>query len=179
MRTVLYYERQHFSPWFHGLALLFGVLGLYLIVPDLEGTLEPVQGLVAILFLGIGVVMLNLFTMTTWVYPEEIRIQFGRLLPYYQKHLALGILERSTPVDYHPLRDAGGWGIRRGTFEGMATRFLNARGARGVLVEGGEQPYLIGTQYPDELDEVLSRRIAEIRGVVCGPADAGDGVPPF
>ena len=165
MRTVLYYERQHFSPWFHGLALLFGLIGLVLIVPDLEGGMEPVRGLIAILFLGIGVVMLNLFTMTIWVYPDEIRIQFGRLFPYYQKYLALEHLGRTTPVDYHPLRDAGGWGIRRGTFDGVATRFLNARGSRGVLVEGRDQVYLIGTQYPHELDEVLARRLAEIRGV--------------
>ena len=165
MQTVLYYERQHFSPWFHGLALLFGLIGLVLIVPDLEGGLEPVQGLVAILFLGIGVVMLNFFTMTIWVYPEEIRVQFGRLLPYYQKYLALECLERTAPVDYHPLRDAGGWGIRRGTFDGISTRFLNARGSRGVLLEARDQVYLIGTQYPRELDEVLARRIAEIRGV--------------
>lgn len=162
MKTVLYYERQHFSPWFHGLALSLGLVGLVLIVPNLEGGLAPVRGLTAIFFLGAAVVMLNVFTMTTWVYPDELRVQFGRLFPYYQKYVPLASIDRVTTVDYHPIRDAGGRGIRWGTYNGMSTRFLNARGAKGVLLEVGEQAYVIGTQYPRELDEVLARRIDEI-----------------
>ena len=162
MRTVLYYERQHFSLWFHGLALSLGLVGLVLILPDLEGGLEPVRGLMALFFLGVAVVMLNVFTMTTWVYPDELRIQFGRLLPYYQKHVPLANIDRATPVDYDPIQDAGGRGIRWGTYDGMSTRFLNARGSRGVLLEVGENAFVIGTQFPHELDEVLARRIGEI-----------------
>lgn len=165
MQNVLYYERQHFSLWLHALALLMGVIGLGLIVPDFEGNIEPVKGMVAILFLLISVIMLNLFTMTIWVYPDEIRVQFGRLLPYYQKYLAMADLDQTTPVDYHPIRDAGGWGIRRGTICGTSTRFLNARGSKGVFLEAREHAYLIGTQFPAELDEVIARRLEEIHAV--------------
>ena len=153
MRNVHFYERQSFHPLFYLIALGLGVFGLVMLFPSTNAAqpIEPVKGLVGFFFLFVAVIIVNILTMTTWVYDDELRIQFGRLIPYYKKRISLHDVTAQRAVEYRPIRSSGGWGIRMGKFEGRTTGFLKARGTQGVLVETEPWPLLIGTQYADKL----------------------------
>ena len=153
MRNVHFYERQSFHPLFYVLAIGMGVVALVMLIPstNADQAIEPVKGLVGFFFLFVAVIIVNVMTMTTWVYDDELRVQFGRLIPYYNKRIRLEEIASCRAVDYRPVRSSGGWGIRMGKFEGRMTGFLKARGTRGVLVETEDRPLLIGTQYADKL----------------------------
>lgn len=170
MREVLYYERQSFQAWANALALGSGVVGLVLLLPLPGGdeTIGPERGIPGAVLLLIAVVTLNLLTMSTWVYPDEIKVQFGRLIPYYHRHIPLDKVREVRVVEYKPIRQAGGWGIRYGTFEGADTQYLNAKGSRGVLVRGNERRVIIGTRHPERLAEAIERALSDV------PAGTGD-----
>lgn len=159
MRNVLFYERQSFHPIFYLTAIALGVVGLVMLIPtpSVEEPIKPAQGFVGFAFLMLAVITVNVLTMTTWVYDDEVRVQFGRLIPYYNKRFKLQDVTASRAVEYRPIRRTGGWGIRMGTFEGKTTGFLNARGTNGVLLETDPTPYLIGTQYCEKLAEAVEQ----------------------
>ena len=157
VRDVLFYERQSFNPIGFVVAVILGLIALVALVPD-PGADEPValkQGLIGLALLFIAVVVLNLLTMTTWVYEDEIRVQFGRIVPYYNKHVPMDTVKDCRVVEFRTVRSAGGWGIRTGRFEGKRTRFLSARGPSGVLIDMDSGPYIIGTRFPDAFLEAV------------------------
>ncbi len=97
----------------------------------------------------------NFLHMRTRVLGDELYVQFGYLFPIYRKRIPLKDIVEARIVEYRPLRDAGGWGIRFGRFEGAPCRFLNCRGRRGVLVQTQERSYIIGSQIPVQLHAAL------------------------
>ena len=97
----------------------------------------------------------NFLYMRTSVLGDELFVQFGYLFPVYRKRIPLKDILQARIVEYRPLREATGWGIRFGRFEGAPCRYLNCRGHRGVLVETQERPYIIGSQDPRQLHAAL------------------------
>ena len=70
--------------------------------------------------------------MTTEVTPTEVRVWFG-WVPIYRRVGADRRASAATDVvQYRPIVDYGGWGIRSGR---DGERVLNARGNRGVRLE--------------------------------------------
>jgi len=107
---------------------------------------------------------LNLLFVVTEVTEQEIVVSFGRGFTMYRKRVQLHDIRETRPVYYRPLRDAGGWGIRWGRFEGKRCAFLNARGDRGVfLVYGSEKRLVIGSQEPEQLADAI-RKAAGLSG---------------
>ncbi len=159
MRNVLFYERQSFHPLFFLLAIALGVAGLILLIPtpNAEAPINPIRGIVGFTFLLAAVIIVNVLTMTTWVYDDELHVQFGRLLSYYNKRIKLRDVISCRIVIYEPIRSTGGWGVRTGEFEGKATSYLNARGTKAVLLETDAKPCLIGTQYCEKLAEAVEK----------------------
>lgn len=95
-----------------------------------------------------------LLHMTTEVTATEVRIWFG-WLPVYRRALPITAIKRHELVQYRPILDHGGWGLRWGR---DGERILTARGDRGVrleLIDGTR--LLIGSQRPEELAETLER----------------------
>ncbi len=168
MRNVHFYERQSFHPLFYLIAIGLGVFGLVMLIPstNADEPIRPAVGFAGFFLLFLSVIIVNLMTMTTWVYDDELRVQFGRLIPYYKKRIRLEEVASCRTVSYRPIRSSGGWGIRIGKFEGKTTGFLNARGTQGVLVETGPRPLLIGSQYADK----LAGAIEEARQALGGAA---------
>lgn len=165
---AVYREEQWFAWWVYGLlAGLMAAAGVILLLhsPDPPG---PGAGAGAILWsvetplvLGLGmtlppILVLGVLRMTTEVAPTEVRVWFG-LVPTYSHLVPLDAIRQVEVVRYRPIRDCGGWGIRRSR---SGDRVLNARGDRGVrlTLEDGSL-LLIGSQRPEELAEVLDRAI--------------------
>lgn len=162
-RDVLFYERQNFHTRAHAVALVAGVGGLLLILPlPGDAAIGPWRGIPgAILLLG-SVLALNLLTMSTWVYPDEIRIQFGRLLPYYHRSIPMASVRSVQIVDDAPTALSGRSGTRQADYHGEAAQFIHVRGPRSVFVGRENNPVLIGTVYPERLRDAIERALSEL-----------------
>jgi hypothetical protein len=114
-------------------------------------SLEFTIGFVIALALPI-VLALLLLHMTTEVTPSEVRIWFG-WVPIYRRAVAITSVSGYYVVQYRPIVDYGGWGIRTGR---DGERVLSARGNRGVRLELADgTSLLIGSQRPEELAETI------------------------
>ncbi len=95
-----------------------------------------------------------LLHMTTEVTPTEVRVWFG-WVPIYRRVVVITSIQRYCVVEYRPIIDYGGWGIRTGR---DGERVLNARGNRGVRLELADgSKLLIGSQRSEELAETIER----------------------
>jgi hypothetical protein len=147
--SALYREDQRFGWWVY--AVLVGMVALTRL-PALLPAAGPLPTAVE-LSLNIGLILpailvVGVLRMTTVVTATEIRVWFG-WIPTYRRTLPAGSVARVEVVQYHPVAEFGGWGVRYGR---DGERVLNARGDRGVrlhLVDGSR--LLIGSQRPEDL----------------------------
>lgn len=141
----LFVEQQRFLPRPPSLALLVGVLAVAVWAATSSGGLGARESVP--LVLGVGLALLfHLLQLTVSVGPNETDIRFRPLTRRRVPHSAVRSCEART---YRPIREYGGWGVRRGWKGGWA---YNVRGRRGVqlgLEDGGS--ILIGSQRAEEL----------------------------
>ena len=161
--AVVYREEQNFDWWAYAvvvvveLALWFAVASCFETAPHhaaptLLRSLERPLGLV-VLALPV-VILVGLLHMTTEVTPSVARVWFG-WIPTYRRVVPIGTIQRLEVVNYRPLADYWGWGIRSGR---DGERVHNARGYRGVrldLADGSR--LLIGSQRPEALARAIER----------------------
>ncbi len=103
--------------------------------------------------LSMGLVFALIFQMTTEVDEREIRVHFGFIRTYRWRMPRTEILAAKA-VQYNPIREYGGWGIR-----GIPVAALNARGNLGVMLTlKNGRTMLIGSQRPDLLLQALTKR---------------------
>ena len=105
-----------------------------------------------VLMLGVIALIGALLTirLTTMVTPDALSVRFGFL---YKTRVPLSEIALAEAVEYAPVREYGGWGIR-GTGR---RRALNARGNQGVLLTRSDgSTLLVGSQRPRELLAALS-----------------------
>jgi hypothetical protein len=121
--------------------------------PALFEETQSFPGWVVALMLAVVLLLGALLSMrlTTTVRADAISVRLGFL---YSTRVPLSEITRAEAVQYSPVRDYGGWGIRGP----RRRRALNARGNQGVLLTRSDgTTLLVGSQHPRELLEVLSR----------------------
>lgn len=113
-------------------------------------TFSPwVIAVVIAVVLLLGAVLL--MRLTTTVTPDAVSIRYGVL---YRTRIPLSDVARAEAVEYSPIRDYGGWGIRGSS----RRRALNARGNQGVLLTRADgTTLLVGSQHPRDLLDALAR----------------------
>jgi hypothetical protein len=157
--TAIWREEQSFGWWVYALLALMAAFGLGLawFQPDLPVPRSPAMRLEVPLGVAIGLVLptvlvVGVLRMTTEVHPGELRVWFG-WVPSFRHAIALDAVQRIEVVGYRPLRDCGGWGVRRGR---GGERVLNARGDRGVRLHFADgSRVLVGSQRPEALAVAL------------------------
>lgn len=100
-----------------------------------------------VVFLGALLTM----RLSTTVTSDALSIRYGVL---YRTKIPLSDVAHAEAVEYAPIREYGGWGIRGS----RRRRAVNARGNQGVLltrVDGST--LLVGSQRPRDLLEALAR----------------------
>jgi hypothetical protein len=161
--AAIYREDQWFGWWAYGLAAALMVLGVGSLFPrgaGVDGGLPALWNTKIPIALLVGVslptiIVVGVLKMTTEVSHDHIQVWFG-FVPTYRHVVALEAVRKVEVVDYRPIRDCGGWGIRRDRHG----RVLNARGNRGVrlTLDNGSQ-LLIGSQRPEELARWIDQEI--------------------
>ena len=88
---------------------------------------------------------------STRVTNDAVTVRFGVL---YRAQVPIAEIRQAEAVEYRPIAEYGGWGIR-----GFGKkRALNARGNRGVLLSRMDgSTLMIGSQEPRRLLEALAR----------------------
>jgi hypothetical protein len=88
---------------------------------------------------------------STRVTNEAVTVRFG---VFYRTQVPVAEIRQAEAVEYRPIAEYGGWGIR-----GFGKkRALNARGNRGVLLTKADgSTLMIGSQEPRRLLEALAR----------------------
>jgi hypothetical protein len=89
--------------------------------------------------------------LTTTVTRDSVSVRYGFL---YETRVPLTEIALAEAVEYAPLREYGGWGIRGS----RRRRAVNARGNQGVLLTRTDgTTLLVGSQRPRELLDALAR----------------------
>ena len=147
-------EHQGFASWVYAVVVIseLAVLPVLLVIED-----AVLAGSIAAGMILLTVWTVNILFLRTWVDQHELKVQLGWFLPiWFPRRIPLGSMRTVRAVTYRPLRDAGGWGLRFGKFEGEFCMYYNARGDEGVLIETDEGKRLIvGSQRPEELAAAL------------------------
>lgn len=127
--------------------LLAAVMSIFVIKTDRLASFAAMSAL----FIPVAALFL-LFKLETLITAEEITV---RLAPLSGRSIGLAEISEVEAITYQPLRDFGGWGIRKGRGGTM----YNARGNDAVKLSlrSGEVVY-IGTERPEKLVETLSAR---------------------
>lgn len=166
MSDPRYVEKQRFRQWW--LLLIVAFIVLVTVVPVGRGLYQQLvtgqpwgnKPLSDAALVGVGVFALGIPLFLAWLLlgaklvttVGDATLHVG-LWPIHRKPKEVDLL-RVTKVEactYRPLRDYGGWGVRRGR-KGVA---YNVSGDRGVRLHFAEDEILIGSQHAEELAEAI------------------------
>ncbi len=96
---------------------------------------------------------------------NTLSISFG-YLGILKKEIPLSEIREARVVEYKPLRQFGGWGIRSGKFEGKRTACYSMKGNRGLLLSLTHEirtcllktnQVIIGCNFPEKLKESIEK----------------------
>jgi hypothetical protein len=96
---------------------------------------------------------------------QTVYVAFG-LFGWPAQRISLNTIQKSSVVDYKPIRNFGGWGIRRGRLNGESTSAYTTRGNRGVLLELSEEyricgvktnRFLVSSRHPERLHAAIGK----------------------
>lgn len=153
MNGALHTERQPAAWWVH--AVVVACAGSA-VAGALTAPADDSRWWLALPVLVLAAIY-GLFTpMTVEVSSEEVAVRFGHVgWPGWSFQIAE--IEDAQVVTFRPMRDFGGWGIRRGR-DGFC---LNERGNTGVRFRHAGRAYIIGSDAPEDLMTALRTAGAE------------------
>jgi hypothetical protein len=123
---MLYREEiPFFSKSFYGILLFLTILTLWLLRESMHGII-PALIIIAVFPLLFG-------RLVIIVDNNILRVTFG-YLGIIGKEIRISEIDESRVVEYRPLRQFGGWGIRCGKFEGERTGCYTLKGNKGLLL---------------------------------------------
>jgi len=153
--SAIFREEQRFGWWNYALIVVIVALTWHFLLDRVPAGIPAAghhaqvftAGVVA--FMGLTILFaIGVLRMTTVVTPTEVRVWYG-WIPTYRRALPVGTITRVEVVQYRPMADHGGHGVRLGR---DGERVLTAQGVRGVrlqLLDGSK--VLIGSQRPEDL----------------------------
>ncbi|MBN1477384.1 hypothetical protein JXA47_11575 [Candidatus Sumerlaeota bacterium] len=159
---ILFREVQRFAQWWLW-AMLIGLgfivpLTILVAIKLAEEEVSSTEFLPALLATGGCLLLIGLLfavlRMTTEVRRTGLYLGF---LPFRRlKQIPLEGMTEHRAVEYRPVRDYGGWGIK-GT---RSKRAFNVKGNRGVRIDFEDGRHiLIGSQEPERLDRAIEKML--------------------
>lgn len=151
MTQVLHRERQHPAAWVHVVIVVAvggAILSHFLTPEEASPWLMVIPGLILVAFYALFA------PMSVEIDADAMHVRFGRI---GWPHWVFPPDEVGDPrvVEFRPLIEYGGWGIRRG----RGGYCLNQRGNRGVRFEHAGGTYTVGSDNPERL-------LAALRSVI-------------
>jgi hypothetical protein len=144
---VLFEEKQKFNQWWLWAILL--IFPLLSVIPFDDNGLN-----IYYVIIGISIPLIfYLFELRTFVTSEGLSFQF---FPFHlKKHLVkIEDIEKCKAMEYSPLKEYGGWGIRYG-FKGKAYNVSGNLGVKVHLKNG--RNIMFGSQRHNEFAKALKK----------------------
>ena len=136
--------------------LLFAILAAVFVLGALAIPDAPFWARLLLLVGGVLTLTVCVGGFRTVVTPQRLELRTGLLGLPVLRLAASEIAEVSVP-DFDPVRDFGGWGIKRGFVGPFAGVWAFNLAASGVLVRTRQgKRYLIGSDQPDRLAAALN-----------------------
>lgn len=157
-------ETQYLVGWLYALTLgacLLLVACVIILAVGAGSLATPVAGLPLLGVLLLGCIFFLLMRMRTTVYGDRIVVQFG-WTSLVRFTVPLSEVQSCRPVTYRPLREFGGWGIRR---DWGGRKAYTMRGNQAAELVTTKRTILIGSAVPDQL-------CAAVNGLLPAPAPA-------
>lgn len=152
----LYRENQKFNQWWVWAIMLATMFfGIWAGV-DAYRTSGDIWALLIGGGVSIGVAILfAIITLKTTINDEGIEVKFQ---PFYRRRIFKSEIDEAYVREYSALGEYGGWGIRKGP-KGTAYNVSGKYGLQLKLKDG--KSILIGTQNPEELEELMVDYLAD------------------
>ncbi len=157
-------ESQKFTQWWlWALIIASLVIPLALTFSGLQTSKQPLTMGNILIGCSIPAFIIILFAsmrLTTLIDSTGI---YYRFMPFHLKprHIEWQEVEKAYIRTYSPIKEYGGWGIRKGLGKtGMAFNVSGSTGLQLELKDG--QKILIGTQHPDDVTTLL-RQLKKIK----------------
>jgi hypothetical protein len=155
---MLFDESQRFNQWWIW-AIILGVIGV-----SLYASIETIQMGDSLFNWTNFSVIIPVFIISALFYFLKLKTKveengiYVRFIPFHLKEIFISWdqLDKCYIRTYSPLGEYGGWGIKYGL--GGAGKVYNVSGNQGLqLVFKDGSRLLIGTQKPEELQEVIKK----------------------
>ncbi len=170
------YEYQDESVSFKVLIIIVAIMFLVMAVfTPLEGDEPPwlVWGLkVLLLLLGIGIIPVTP-TIRLRCYTDRIEVQYGPTKWITLKFDKSDIMD-IYPIEYNPMMDFGGWGIKGGGGKWKGWWAYTATGSNKVLgIETTGRNYIVSCPDPEEASTILKNNLG-IKSKTASSMPSGD-----
>jgi len=158
------YRYRDRSPFLNFLLILVGIMFLWMAVfmpddPSVGGWMWALR-LVLVFFGLLMVVVMPEVTLTAWDDHLHIRYGWTKLIGF---NLSYEKIKSIKAVEYNPLKDFGGWGIKGGGGEWKGwIAFTASISNKALAIETTEKKYLLGCPNPEEAEAML-RNIVGLR----------------
>jgi hypothetical protein len=154
-------EIQKFRKWWHffiaGLPIGFVFILFLLVQWDVVQTTnqqkDPILFIIIILFLVGLFSWFFLLKLETTINNHVVSVNYYGI-PFCKRKMPWSEIEMISLVDYDPLLDYGGWGVKYGMFgNGWC---YNVSGNVGIKIKiSNKKPFLIGTQKKDDVEKII------------------------
>lgn len=149
---ILFEEKQKFNQWW--LWLLFlgltGFIAYKIFIEKDYGNGSKTIGIIVLILMFSLLVLFYFINLKTRVYSDRIEVKFFPFINHWKKY-SFNSIEKMEVIQYNPILDYGGWGIRLGAY--------NISGNKGLKIYYKKKNYrdsiLIGTQKPEELAKII------------------------
>ena len=157
---MLFKEEQTFSKWKVGLILLIAVSGIIIALLTQEETTKTTYYTLVGIFILMSVMSVLIFKSKLETSIDRFAIKY-RFFPFISswKRIEREQIKTVEVIKYSPIGDYGGYGYRLSFRNGRA---LNVGGNMGLkIIDHQDKKLLIGTQKPVELEQALTKFLAE------------------
>ena len=156
-----FHEIQKFNKWWHYLIaiapmLLTAIVGFstYRMLPPGSGTWAQIVPVMVVFFTLLTFIWFLTIKLETVIDINGIYVKFHGI-PFCKRSIAWSEIKSISVIDYSPLSDYGGWGVRYG----MAGNgwCYNVSGGKGIkLFYQDGKPFLVGTQQPETAQHIIT-----------------------
>ncbi len=155
-------ETQKFNKWWHYAIAGFPVILISVLFSLVWFDIIPTKNGEKLPWLFVALLCLTL-SMFIWFIILKLKTTMGATgitvhffgIPFCKKTIKWEDIKSISVIDYDPLTDYGGWGVRYSlTGNGWC---YNVAGKSGIkLIKTNDKPFLIGTQKKDEAEKIIN-----------------------
>lgn len=115
---------------------------------------KPAPDFVMYILLAIPIALILLIVSLKLITRIDDQAIFIHYIPFMRRSIPWGDISKVEVIDYHPIREFGGWGLRYGIRRRSRAYTVSGRHGLSIELKNGSK-VLIGTNKPEAMKETL------------------------